>query len=305
MRGVKTRRMPKATKNYAKLPHPTGEMKTKATEQHNKRNPKKRVVLWIILGVLIAALIGAGIFLWMILKRPDAFFDPIVQQVTTATPGTTPLFDIQAYLPSDEPGTTPVPTAVPAQETPKPDEQPATGIVNVALFGIDAYENGTSTSGSMPHTDANLVLAINFDTKEVSLISIARDCLTTAPGHVGFYKFNGIFNVGGGMDDPKAGFELSCRAAEEWLGGVSVPYYYGVDFQALIDLVDLIGGIDFDVDITLYTMDKKIIYPGHRHLDGQGVMAYVRMRKSASGRDWSRSSKSSSRKASCPWCRIF
>ena len=143
------------------------------------------------------------------------------------------------------------------------------GIVNVALFGIDAGEDGSTTSGTMPHTDVNMVLAINFDTKEVSLISLARDVLTTAPGYSGFYKFNGVFNVGGGMDDPKAGFELSCRALEEWIGGVSIPYYYGLDFQAVIDLVDAIGGIDFDVEVNIPGDDTTpAVKKGQQHLDG-------------------------------------
>ena len=266
-------------------------MKKNIQHHNTEKTKKKRIVLWCILGVLAAALIGAGIYAWHILKRPEAFFDAVVQQTVTPTPGTTPIIDIDAYLPSANPEATPDPTAAPDAETPQPQEQQMPEIVNVALFGIDAYENGRTTSGSMPHTDANLIVAINFKTKEVSLISIARDCLATAPGHVGFYKFNGIFNVGGGMNDPKAGLELSCRAAEEWLGGISVPYYYGVDFQALIDLVDLIGGIDFDVDIMLYTFDGRTIYPGHRHLDGQGVMAYVRMRKTASHRDTDRTAR--------------
>jgi len=268
------------------------------TEQLKKKRqkPKKRrIVLWIILGILALALIGGGIYVWHIFQRPDVFFDTTVRVDTIRTPEPTPAFDIEAYLPTAEPGATPIPAPT-VQQTPVPTEQPEsdaplTGIVNIALFGIDAYENGTSSSGSMPHTDANMIVAINFDTKEVSLISIARDCMTTAPGYTGFYKFNGIFNVGGGMNDPKAGFALSCRAAEEWLGGVSVSYYYGVDFQALIDLVDLIGGIDFDVDIQLYLMDGRQIHPGHRHLDGQGVMAYMRMRWSADGLDSSRTAR--------------
>ena len=125
----------------------------------------------------------------------------------------------------------------------------------------------------------NMVLAVNFDTKEISLISVARDIMTTAPGYTGIYKFNCIFNVGGGMQDPNAGFELSSRALEEWLGGLSVPYYYGLDFQAVIDLVDSIGGIDFDLDIPIKTFSGKTIGKGMHHLDGQGVMAYLRMRR--------------------------
>ncbi len=259
------------------------------------KSKKKRIVLWIVLAVIAIALIGGGIYVWHMLKRPDMFFDQTARISAAPTPKATPAFNIEEYLPTAEPGTTPIPTAIP-QETSAPVRQadesiPLTGIVNIALFGIDAYEDGTSTSGTMPHTDANMIIAINFDKKEVSLISIARDCLTTAPGHTGFYKFNGIFNVGGGMKDPKAGLELSSRAAEEWLGGVSVPYYYGVDFQAVIDLVDMIGGIDFDVDIKLRTFNDRIINPGRRHLDGYGVMAYMRMRKSADGLDASRTAR--------------
>ena len=262
-------------------------------ELHKKK--KKGIVLWIFLGILALAMIGGGIYIWHILKRPDVFFDTSVQVDTVQVSVPTPAFDIEKYLPTAEPGTTPLPVAIP-QETAIPTKQSGndtrpTGIVNIALFGIDAYEDGSSTSGTMPHTDANMIIAINFDTKEVSLISIARDCLTTAPGYTGFYKFNGIFNVGGGMADPKAGFALSCRAAEEWLGGVSVPYYYGVDFQAVIDLVDLIGGIDFDLDIRLKTFDGRVIYPGNRHLDGYGVMAYMRMRQSAGGLDSNRTAR--------------
>lgn len=260
-----------------------------------QKRKKKRIVLWIVLSVLALVLIGAGIYVWHILKRPDAFFTRTERISVVTTPETTPAFDLEAYLPTAEPGTTPIPTAAPRETDPSTSQAtestPAAGIVNIALFGIDAYENGRSTSGSMPHTDANMIIAIDFDRKEVSLISVARDCLTTAPGHTGFYKFNGIFNVGGGMADPKAGFELSSRAAEEWLGGVSVPYYYGVDFQAVIDLVDMIGGIDFDVDIRLRTLDGSVINPGRRHLDGQGVMAYMRMRRSADGLDSSRTAR--------------
>ena len=259
-----------------------------------KKPNKKRIVLWFILGMLALALIGGGVYIWYILKRPDVFFDTSVRVDAIQTPDVTPAFEIKSYLPTEEPGSTPIPTAVPTEGIPstaEPAEAPLTGIVNIALFGIDAYEDGKSTSGTMPHTDANMIVAINFDTKEISLISIARDCMTTAPGHTGIYKFNGIFNVGGGMNDPKAGFELSSRAAEEWLGGVSVPYYYGVDFQALIDLVDMIGGIDFDVDIRLKTFDDRVINPGRRHLDGYGVMAYMRMRKSADGLDSSRTAR--------------
>lgn len=275
------------------------EAEKQPKKQKKKKSKATRIILWSLLGIVVLALIG-GVYAWHICNRPGLFFKTSSRVTTEPTAEATPLFDIDAYLPADDPNGKPIPTVMP---TATPENGGAehtadgngsdqlSGIVNIALFGIDAYESGRSTSGTMPHTDANVIVAVNFDTKEVSLISIARDCMTTIPGYRGFYKFNGVFNVGGGMNDPKAGFELSCRTAEEWIGGVSIPYYYGVDFQALIDLVDMIGGIDFNVDIKLYLFDGRRISPGMQHLDGMGVMAYMRMRKTAGGLDSKRTAR--------------
>lgn len=259
-------------------------MEQETKQKNSKFSKKQRVILIAALAVMSVLLIAAGILVFTILKNPKALFDPIRMQTVGVTSQPTPKFNIDGYLPTQEPGTTPLPAAA----TSAPDEMPeptpeGDHIVNVALFGIDAFENGKTTSGSMPHTDVNMVLAINFDTKEVSLISLARDCMTTAPGILGIYKFNGIFNAGGGMKNPEAGFELSCRALEEWFGGVTIPYYYALDFQALIDLVDAIGGIDYDLEIPITTFSGKKIGTGHRHLKGEEVMAYVRMRTSVTG----------------------
>ena len=249
-------------------------------KNHKKSNKKRvftkkqKMILLIAASVLAALLIAAGVFVLIILNNPASLFDKTTIHSEDAETDATPAFDIGEYLPFD-PDATPIPGS--EETTPEPIEVP--DIVNIALFGIDAYENGKTTSGTMPHTDVNMVLAINFKTNQISLISLARDCMTTAPGYVGIYKFNGIFNVGGGMEDPNAGLELSCRALEEWFGGLSVPYYYGLDFQAVIDLVNAIGGIDFDLDIPIKTFSGKNIGKGWHHLDGEGVMAYLRMRR--------------------------
>jgi len=275
--------------------------------QSRRRRARRSILLGAILGVVMATVLVGGYTVYTAIHRPRALFEQAEQRTAEAEAQATPAFDIQAYLPVEEEPeadeetlppellATATPAAAQPEQTPPPSDAPEEqmhGIVNVALFGIDAREDDSTTSGSMPHTDVNMVLAVNFDTGAVSLISLARDVLTTAPGHSGFYKFNGVFNVGGGMANPKAGFELSSRALEEWMGGVSIPYYYGVDFQAVIDLVDAIGGIDFDLDITLYDFNgRKLANPGQRHLDGERVLAYLRMRQTAGGLDYKRTSR--------------
>ena len=60
----------------------------------------------------------------------------------------------------------------------------------------------------------------------------------------------------------------------------------------MIDLVDAIGGIDFDLDITLYSLEgRTLATPGQQHLDGEKVLAYLRMRKTAGALDYKRTAR--------------
>ena len=247
----------------------------------------RHFILWTLLASALLSLCLGGRCILRILTQPEILFAD-----ATPLPTETPIL-MGPIFPVDElPTGTPVPESTPTAD--------GSSILNVMLMGIDAYENGGTTSGTMPHTDVMMVIAIHFDKDTVDLITLPRDIMTTAPGHYGIYKLNGVFNVGlGGWTKPigKAnelaeGFMLTCRAAEEWLGGVTIPYYYGVDFQAVIDIVDAIGGIDYDVDQTFTSMSGDRIYRrGMHHLDGDAVLGYLRIRRGADGLDSSRTAR--------------
>ena len=275
------------------------EMLHEKNETQNQGSKRiKRGFIAILLALVLMMTTMGAYYVHAITEQPGLLFERVHRTTVGDTPVPTPLFDVTGYLPKSKGRATPIPTPVPPEPAPEVDSdplaegKPLTGVVNIALFGLDAYEDGGTTSGTMVHTDTNMIVAVNFDTKEVSLISIGRDNFTNVPGHAGFYKFNGVFNVGGGLDDPKAGLELSCRAAEMWLGGVSVPYYYGLDYQAVFDLIDAIGGLDFDSEIDLYDLDGTLIAKrGQQHLDSRGVLAYLRMRQTAGGLDYMRTER--------------
>ena len=117
----------------------------KPVRRPEKKRKKRRIVLWIVLGILCLALIGGGVFVWHVLNKPDAFFDSSVRVSAVTTPQVTPAFNVIEYLPTEEPGATPLPTPVPSAEpevTEQPDDGEPKGIVNVALFGIDAFDIG-------------------------------------------------------------------------------------------------------------------------------------------------------------------
>ena len=276
-------------------------MKKRTEKKHRLSKRTRMIVLCSILLVVLAGLAIGARYVYRILKQPETLFAEVAATSIPQETAMVPAFE----LPSDrisagyESQTTPASAAAPETpaSTPAPEEQKQ---INVLLTGIDAYEDGRTTSGSMPHTDAMMVITINFDTDTVDLITLPRDILTTAPGHYGFYKLNGVFNVGlngkfntsGKAGDLASGFELTCRAAEQWLGGISIPYYYGVDFKAVIDIVDAIGGIDYDVDQSFQSMSGKRTYGvGMRHLDGDAVMGYLRIRRAADGLDSSRTAR--------------
>ena len=282
----------------------------KQPQEHAPRSQQKKrhPVLWIILSLLLIGFIFCAVNVIRALMQPTSVFaknaaTPIPESTVMAPAfpiaTTTPDPDAPTADPANASPATPEP-AVPVSAAPAIPKADTSNRLNVMLMGIDAKENGGTTSGSMPHTDVMMVIAINFDENTVDLITLPRDTLTTAPGHYGYYKLNGVFNVGlGGWKKPTGqandladGFLLTCRAAEQWLGGISIPYYYAVDFQAVINIVDAIGGIDYDVDQQFNAFNSnKTYHTGMQHLDGDAVMGYLRIRNGADGLDSSRTAR--------------
>ena len=283
---------------------PVKHSETPAEDQNKKKGKKgrKRTVLWIVLAILALLLVGGGIWAYRVLVRPETMFTSSTATVTEAPQKerVESAFDLSSFLPTAAPEEQAPATAEAQAATPVP-ERKMDNIVNVMLMGIDAFEGGGTTSGSQPHTDVMMVVAVNFDKDTVDLITLPRDTFTTAPGYHGFYKLNGVFNAGGGMDDLAGGFALTCRAAEIWLGGITIPYYYAVDFQAVVDIVDAIGGIDYQVDQTFKAnvpqnssmKEGKTYYKSDelQHLDGNAVLGYLRIRHDADGLDSSRTAR--------------
>lgn len=278
------------------------ETELNRTEKSKKTNGKKHIVLWVVLAVLAVGAVSGGLYLNKILNHPEDMFDADQSTPLPEPSVLSPAFPIPDAVSVDgRDSSVPNPPVTSSPDMPvDPSDGQVDGILNIMLMGIDAYENGKTSSGTMPHTDTMMVIAIDFDRNKVDLITLPRDTFTTAPGHYGFYKLNGVFNVGlngkfktsGKADDLASGFELTCRAGEQWLGGISIPYYYAVDFQAVVDIVDAIGGIDYDVDQPFSAHSGKRYYKeGLQHLDGDAVLGYLRIRQNADGLDSSRTAR--------------
>ncbi len=221
---------------------------------------------------------------------PDAnatdagFITPVPEN--TPLPGETPSAAVTEN-PTDAP--TPTPTIDPYVELcEKADTSMMKDIVNVLLVGVDYSTERETWNGKKEwHSDVMMVLAVNFEENRADLISLPRDTYANIPDVKGIYKLNASLNCGGGLynDDgsfnPK-GLEKVCDAAEWMLGGIEINYYYAVTMTSLKELVDLCGGLEYDMDIA-FKIQGRSYEKGLQHVDGQGFLDYCRVRKGVNG----------------------
>lgn len=144
--------------------------------------------------------------------------------------------------------------------------------MNILIMGLD--DGDPDLSDSPRRSDMMLVLSIQPETKQVSILSIPRDTRLIIPGHKGQDKVNNAYFYGGP--------ELAVRTVENLLE-IPIPYYLTVNWAGFIQLVDILGGVDLYVDKDMNYEDPYAdlsihLKQGYQHLDGKNAGSYVRFR---------------------------
>lgn len=115
---------------------------------------------------------------------------------------------------------------------------------------------GVSEDISAELTDTIMLAGFNPETNQAFLLSIPRDTFVGSNEATagGFDKINALY-----QKSPQKTVE-----AVENLTGINIDYYITVKTSALIEIVDAIGGVDFDVPINMdYDDDTQDL---HIHL---------------------------------------
>lgn len=152
---------------------------------------------------------------------------------------------------------------------------------NIALFGLDS-RNGELEGGVQ--SDCIMIASINNETSDVKLISVYRDTLLMQEDG-SYEKANAAYNRGG----PEAAISLLNRNFD-----MDIRNYVSVNFSALVDVIDALGGIEVDMTAeeavycngyafeTAQVVGKDMqpieIYPGVHLLDGVHAVGYARIR---------------------------
>lgn len=156
---------------------------------------------------------------------------------------------------------------------------------NIALFGIDAREDDY---GRGNRSDCIIIASINKKTNEVKLVSVYRDTYLKLTGR-NLDKVTHAYSFGGA--------ELAVSTLNANLD-LNIQEYVTVNFDAVVDAVDAIGGVQINVDneeikyINQY-IDGNNSVTGHNsshittagtyNLDGVQALAYSRIRYTSGG----------------------
>lgn len=135
-------------------------------------------------------------------------------------------------------------------------------------------------------SDTIIVASYDPKTQEAALMSIPRDTFTGDDKSKAkyYHKINALYNYG---ETPEKTLE-----AVNKITGLDIEHYIIVDTKALIKLVDLIGGLEFDVPIDMNyddpTQDLHIhLSKGYQKLTGEQVEQLVRFRHNNDGSTYS------------------
>lgn len=136
------------------------------------------------------------------------------------------------------------------------------------IYGIDVGEwtGGTFRTGR-GRADTIILLKVNFEQKTGSMLSIPRDTLVEIPGR-GEDKINHAYAFGKE--------ELLVDTVEQFTG-VSIDYYVGLEYRAFKDIIDNLGGVEFEVDRVIQSRGL-VLETGKQVLDGDQAFALISFR---------------------------
>ena len=164
---------------------------------------------------------------------------------------------------------------------------------NIALFGLDTRQAGSLGKGN--RSDTIMVASVNNKTKDVKIVSVYRDSYLNLANDK-YRKCNEAYSVGG----PEQAVAMLNMNMD-----LKIDHYMSVDFLAVSEVVDLLGGVEIDVDeyeiehLNNYTVEtskvtgkktNKLTSTGVQKLDGVQATSYCRIRYTA-GDDFKRTER--------------
>ncbi|THE12309.1 LytR family transcriptional regulator [Bacillus timonensis] len=147
---------------------------------------------------------------------------------------------------------------------------------NISILFIGVDDSKKRSQGDATRTDALILATLNEKQKSIKMVSIPRDSFVYDPLRGRKDKINHA-HVYNGVD--------GTIATVEELLDIPVDYFVKMNFDAFIDVVEALNGIQVDVPVTFTEQDSKDrpdaihLEKGLQKLNGEEALALVRTRK--------------------------
>lgn len=150
------------------------------------------------------------------------------------------------------------------------------------LVGLDRRPGQT---GLTYRTDTMMLLSIDPVSNSIGVLSLPRDTYVVIPGYASRQRINSAM-VLGELEQSGYGPELM-RDTVSRNFGIRVHDYMAVDFQAFIDVVDAVGGVEIETTYTIndpqypgmnYDYDPFYLPAGTHFLNGYDTLRFARTR---------------------------
>lgn len=167
-----------------------------------------------------------------------------------------------------------------------PEKLKTIGRLNVLILGESGIGDGYKL------TDSIMIVSYNPQTQQASLLSIPRDTYvgkknkdTASANYLASYKMNAVYRNGTNLEET-----VECINN---LTGLELENYILIDTDAIIDIVDAIGGVWFDVPIDMDYEDlNQDLYihlkAGYQLIDGNKAEQLLRFRHNQDGTSYSK-----------------
>ncbi|NMA91821.1 MAG: LCP family protein [Firmicutes bacterium] len=221
----------------------------RSRRNENKRQQRKRR-LYLVGAVLLVVIVFSGCLAWSHLRNPLEVLKP-------NNPGED--WDIADNFDKD--------------------------VVNFLFMGFDRNE-ARDRIYTVYRPDTMILVSINFREDEMTMLSIPRDSYVKIAGRETYDKINAAYMYGHeygmeGIRDPHAaGIRCTIKTVEELLGGVPIHYYVAVDMDGVVEIVDKLDGIYYDVEAPVLANNGRLLVDkGYQKLDGRKYLYYCRDRR--------------------------
>ncbi len=152
-------------------------------------------------------------------------------------------------------------------------EKSSSNAINILILGDDSFHDRAGGRVSA-RTDINILLHINLDHWDATIVTIPRDLWVPIPGYRD-NKFLAAHALGG----PQLTVETF-----ELFSGVEIDSYIITDMCGFIELIDFLGGVTVEVEEDLADgFSGCYLDQGVHHLDGEQALALSRNRQRPGG----------------------